>query len=100
MAAGHDAVHTLGLPEGDRSTGGAADADDQLLITGGGDSRDSHGLRSSPRLLLIVATGNLGNGELQAIFARHLGLLVAGLESAGSVQLGHENVEVREEPEL
>lgn len=103
-AAGHDAVHTLDLPEGNRSTDRAvaemADADDRVLITKDRDFRDSHRLRALPRRLLIVMTGNIGNDELLAIFARHLGLLVTALETAGMVELGHDSVEVFEEPEL
>jgi predicted nuclease of predicted toxin-antitoxin system len=104
VAAGHDAVHTLDLPEGKRSTdravAGMADADDRVLITKDGDFRDSHRLRASPRRLLIVTTGNIGNDQLLAIFAQHLGLLVTALESAGMVELGHDSVEIFEEPEL
>jgi predicted nuclease of predicted toxin-antitoxin system len=104
VAAGHDAVHTLDLPAGNRSTdrtvAEAADADERILITKDGDFRDSHRLRASPRRLLIVTTGNIGNEELLAIFARHLGLLVTALESAGMVELGQDSVEVFEEPEL
>ena len=104
VAAGHDAVHTLNLPEGNRSTdrtvAEAADADDRVLITKDGHFRDSHRLRASPRRQLIVTTGDVGNVELLAIFARHLDLLVTALESAGMVELGHDSVEVFEEPEL
>jgi predicted nuclease of predicted toxin-antitoxin system len=104
LAAGHDAVHTLDLPKGNRSTdrtvAEAADADDRVLVTKDGDFRDSHRLRASPRRLLIVTTGNIGNDELLAIFGRHLGLLVTALESAGMVELGHDSVEIFEEPEL
>lgn len=104
VAAGHDAVHTFDLPAGNRTTdrtvAEAADADDRVLITKDGDFRDSHRLRASPRRLLIVTTGNIGNDELLAIFGRHLGLLVTALESAGMVELGHDSVEVFEEPEL
>jgi predicted nuclease of predicted toxin-antitoxin system len=102
VTAGHDAVHTLNLAEGNRSTdrtvAEAADAEDRVLITKDGDFRDSHRLRASPRRLLIVTTGNIGNDELLEIFAVHLGLLVTALESAGMVELGHDSVEVFEEP--
>jgi predicted nuclease of predicted toxin-antitoxin system len=103
VAAGHDAVHTLDLPAGNRSTdrtvSEAADADDRVLVTKDGDFRDRHRLRRSPRRLLIVTTGNIGNDELLGIFARHLGLLVTALESAGMVELGHDSVEIFEEPQ-
>ena len=68
VAGGHDAVHTLDLPEGNRSTdrtvAEAADTDDRVLITKDGDFRHSHRLRASPRRLLIVTTGHIGNDEL------------------------------------
>jgi predicted nuclease of predicted toxin-antitoxin system len=104
VAAGHDALHTLDLSEGNRSTDRAvaetADADDRVLVTKDGDFRDSHRLRASPRRLLIVTTGNIGNDELLAIFARHLDLLATALESASMVELGHDSVEVFEEREF
>jgi predicted nuclease of predicted toxin-antitoxin system len=92
VTGGHDAVHTLDLPAGNRSTdravAEAADADDRILVTKDGDFRDSHRRRASPRRLLSVMTDNIGNDELLPIFGRHLGLLVTALESAGMVELG------------
>ena len=59
--AGHDAVHTLGLPHGNRSTdreiAERADADDRVLVTKDRDFRDGHLLARAPRRLLVVATG-------------------------------------------
>ena len=78
----------------------AADADDRVLVTKDGDFRDSHRLRASPRRLLIVTTGNIGNDELLGIFTRHLDVLVTALESAGMVELGYDSVEIFEQPEL
>lgn len=103
VAAGHDAMHTLDLPAGNRSTdrtvAEAADADDRVLITKDGDFRDSHRLRALPRRLLIVTTGNIGNDQLLGLFAVHLSLIVSALESASMVELGADSVEVFEEPQ-
>ena len=48
-AAGHDAVHTLHLSEGnrtkDRAVAEAADAEDRVLVTKDGDFRGGHRLR-------------------------------------------------------
>jgi uncharacterized protein with PIN domain len=48
-AAGHDAVHTSQLPEGNRTTDAAlasyADAEDRVVVTKDRDFRDSHLLR-------------------------------------------------------
>ena len=68
VAAGHDAVHTRDLPEGnrskDRAVAEAADADERVLVTKDGDFRDGHRLRGSPRRVLIVTTGNIHNDVL------------------------------------
>ena len=102
VVAGHDAVHTLELAEGNRSTdrtvAEAADAQDRVLVTKDGDFRDSHRLRGSPRRLLIVTTGNIGNDELLALFATHLDLLLSAFESASLVELAQDSVEIFEDP--
>jgi predicted nuclease of predicted toxin-antitoxin system len=101
-AAGHDAVHTVDLPEGnrskDRAVAEAADAENRVLVTKDGDFRDDHRLRGSPRRLLIVTTGNIHNDELLRLFATNLELVVSVLESARMVELGQDGVEVFEEP--
>jgi predicted nuclease of predicted toxin-antitoxin system len=102
VEAGHDAVHTVDLPEGnrskDRAVAEAADADDRVLVTKDGDFRGGHRLRGSPRRLLIVTTGNIGNDELLGLFSVHLDLLVSALESARMVELGEDSVEMFEDP--
>lgn len=101
-AAGHDALHTVDLPEGNRSrdrvVADAADAEDRVLVTKDGDFRDGHRLRGSPRRLLIVTTGNIHNEGLLRLFDANLDLVVSVLESARMVELGQDGVEVFEEP--
>jgi predicted nuclease of predicted toxin-antitoxin system len=66
--AGHDAVHTIGLPDGNRSTDSQiaqrADVDGRIVVTKDQDFRDGHLLARSPRQLLVVATGNITNHAL------------------------------------
>ena len=69
IEAGHDAVHTSALPK-DR------------------DFRDGHLLASTPRRLLVVATGNITNAALFALFQDNLDVVVAALEGADFVELG------------
>jgi predicted nuclease of predicted toxin-antitoxin system len=75
-AAGHDAIHASELPEGNRTTdtalAGLADAEDRVVVTKDRDFRDSHLLRRQPRRLLVVATGNIRNRDLLALFADNL----------------------------
>ena len=80
--AGHDAVHTIGLPDGNRST----DARSRSTRTPTAASW-SRRIRTSatatcsgeaPRKLLVVATGNITNDALLSLFELHLGAIVSG----------------------
>lgn len=89
--AGHDAVHTIGLPDGNRSTDNRiarlADAEGRVVVTKDRDFRDGHLLARSPRQLLVVATGNITNGALLSVFELHLDAIVAALAEADFVEL-------------
>lgn len=78
-ANGHDAVHTLDLPDGNRTSDGAlahlADAEDRILATKDADFVRSHLLAATPRRLWLVSTGNMPNAVLERIVADHLGHL-------------------------
>ena len=90
--AGHDAVHTSDLPDGNRSTDTGiaqfADSDGRVVVTKDRDFRDGHLLARSPRRLLVVATGNITNAALLALFRDNLNVVVAALEEADFVELG------------
>lgn len=94
--AGHDAIHTSELPDGNRTTDAqiaeAADADDRVVVTKDRDFRNSHLLRSSPRRLLIVATGNISNNDLTALFAEELEAIIGALDEATFVELGSDSL--------
>lgn len=65
---GHDAIHTSTLPEGNRSKDRAiaelADVEDRVVVSKDSDFRDGHLLRSSPKRLLVIATGNIANSAM------------------------------------
>lgn len=92
--AGHDAVHTSGLPHGNRATdrqiGDRADADGRVVVTKDRDFRDSHLLARTPRRLLVVATGNITNDDLLSLFERHLDAIVSGFEEADFAELAQD----------
>ncbi|MGH3921789.1 MAG: DUF5615 family PIN-like protein, partial [Pseudonocardiaceae bacterium] len=58
------------------------------VLTKDRDFRDSHLLASSPRRLLVVATGNITNNALLALFEAHLAAIVATLNEADFVEIG------------
>ena len=100
-AAGHDAVHTSELSDGNRTSDAEiariADDDDRVVVTKDRDFRNGHLLRSSPRRLLIVVTGNITNNELVELFDRHLDAIVAALQEVRFVELGHHHLVVHDD---
>jgi predicted nuclease of predicted toxin-antitoxin system len=91
-AAGHDVVHTSQLPDGNRTTDAAlaalADQQGLVMVTKDRDFRDSHLLHHSPQRLLVVATGNISNRDLLALFSNNLETVVEALSEATFVELG------------
>ena len=90
-AAGHPAIHTLDLADSNCTTDGelarCADAEDRVVVTKDADFVTSHTRDACPRRLLLLATGNITNRELLALFARQLPAVVAMLEQAAFVEL-------------
>lgn len=91
-SAGHDALHTSELPDGNRTTdtriAELADDDDRVVVTKDRDFRDGHLLTRSPRRLFVVATGNITNNALLSLFETHLVAIVAALDEADFVEIG------------
>ncbi len=72
---GYDALHTLDLPLGNRTTDSdviaRAICDDRMVVTKDSDFVQSFMLTGQPALLLI-ATGNIGNVELEGLLHRNM----------------------------
>lgn len=64
-----------------------ADGEDRIVVTKDRDFRDSHLLRSTPRRLLIVTTGNIENNDLLAPFDQHRDAIASALEEVRFVGL-------------
>jgi predicted nuclease of predicted toxin-antitoxin system len=92
--AGHDALHTIRPPDGNRSTDGQiaqhADTESRVVVTKDQDFRDGHLLGQSPRRLLVVATGNITNGALPSLFELHLDAIVSRLREPDFVELSQD----------
>jgi predicted nuclease of predicted toxin-antitoxin system len=69
-AAGCDALHTLDLPAGNRTTdeqiNDVPDREQRVVVTKDADFVDSHVLQGHPAKLLLVSTGNISNRDLEA----------------------------------
>lgn len=96
--AGHEAMHTLDLPEGNRTPDEVIEEvprrERAVLITK--DRGFMHGvvLGIGVHKLLLVSTGNISNDELLTLFARHLGELALTLEEHEFVELTRERLVV------
>jgi predicted nuclease of predicted toxin-antitoxin system len=89
--AGHDALHTSDLPDGNASTDAEivemADVQQRVVVTKDRDFREEHLLKGSPKKLLIVATGNISNVALLQLFEAHLAAATRALDEADFVEL-------------
>jgi predicted nuclease of predicted toxin-antitoxin system len=95
---GHDALHTLDLPNGNRTSdeeiADLAYREDRIVVTKDGDFVDAHLLTGQPPRLLLVATGNMGNAELLRLLERNLPAIVSALEGSAFVELSRDKLVV------
>ncbi len=95
-SAGHDARHTLDLPQANRTPdseiAAMADQEGRTVITKDSDFFIGHLLERCPRSLLIVVTGNIANKELIALFEKHLHEIVCLLDGSAVVELGRDRL--------
>lgn len=90
-AAGHDAIHTSGLPDGNAATDEAvrsvAIAEGRVLVTKDLDFFDGLVLRGAPPKLVLVRCGNMRKRELVAFLVGQLGAIVSGLQRGDLVEI-------------
>lgn len=81
---GHDAVHTLDLPTGNRTAdyeiASIADAQERVVVTKDDDFVESYVLTGKPRRLLLISLGNTSNAELERSLMANLETIVQAFE--------------------
>lgn len=94
--AGHDARHTLGLPQGNRSTDQFINelsiAEQRIVVTKDSDFVDSFWLQDQPWKLLLISTGNIRNDELLALIMNNLDKLEQAFTDARFIELTRESL--------
>ena len=99
-AAGCDAVHTLDLPDGNRTTDAQvndlADREQRAVISKDADFVDTHLLHGRPAKLLLISTGNITNRDLAALMVPLIPEIAREFESHSFLELGRSGVTVRE----
>jgi predicted nuclease of predicted toxin-antitoxin system len=91
IAAGHDVIHTLDLPNANRTTdaeiNAIAAAEQRIVVTKDQDFVDSLLLANEPERLLWVTTGNIRNDALIALFTANLATIEAAFAQGRYVEL-------------
>lgn len=98
-AAGCNAVHTLDLPDGNRTTdeqiNDLADREQGIVVTKDADFVDSHLLRGRPAKLLLVSTGNISNRDLGALVVPLIPDIVREFQTQAFLELGPSGIVIR-----
>ena len=89
--AGHDALHTLDLPEANRTSDTAilqiAASESHVVVSKDADFVNSFILDRKPKKLLLISTGNIANANLEAVLRPNITIIVAALEDNDFVEL-------------
>ncbi len=97
---GHDAVHTLDLPHGNRTPDEAlierADLEQRILVTKDDDFVQSRLVRGRPRLPWLIGTGNVANRRLESMIRAALPAVQQAFEASCFIELGPDRLTIRE----
>src|SRR5262249_23644861 len=98
-AAGCDAVHTLDLPDGNRTTDhqviALADGEQRAVVSKDADFVDSHVLHARPAKLLLISTGNISDRDLEALMLPLIPGIVREFQTHSFLELGRSGIVVR-----
>ena len=98
-AAGCDAIHTLDLPDANRTVdeqiNDKADREERVVVTKDADFVDSHVLRGRPAKLLLVSTGNISNRALETLIVPLIPDIIREFKSHSFLELGGGGIVIR-----
>jgi predicted nuclease of predicted toxin-antitoxin system len=99
VSAGCDAVHTLDLPDGNRTTDTqviqVADQEQRVVVTKDADFVNEHVLHGRPAKLLLISTGNISNRELELLVVPQIPDIVREFQANSFLELGRTGIIVR-----
>lgn len=89
--AGHDGVHTLDLPLGNRTPDSVVNEislrERRVVVTKDEDFVDSFLIYRRPYKLLLVSTGNIRNAELELLFHQNIEHIVESFDKYDFVEV-------------
>jgi predicted nuclease of predicted toxin-antitoxin system len=93
---GHDAIHTLELPQQNRTPDSSINetsvSESRALITKDSDFVNSFLMMRRPYKLLLVSTGNIHNRQLEQLFEQNLAEIAKGFETHDYIELSRDLV--------
>lgn len=96
--AGHDVVHSLDLPMGNRTSDNdliaLATREGRVLVTKDSDFVTRYWLHGVPPKLLLVSTGNIANDDLLRLFDENLSAMVAAFSRHHFVEINRSTLTV------
>ena len=94
--AGLEAIHTLDLPQGNRTPDSVINAlsinEQYVVVTKDSDFVESFFLARQPWKLLLISTGNIRNAELEVLFLANMASIVDGFDTFEFIELNQSNV--------
>lgn len=97
-AAGHDAIHTVDLPDQNASKDGALNAvsmaEQRVVVSKDTDFYYSHLLHGRPWKLVLVRTGNMSLTETRQMFEAHLPAIVTALQTNTLVEINRQQLSI------
>ncbi|MEO0984436.1 MAG: DUF5615 family PIN-like protein [Cyanobacteria bacterium J06639_14] len=94
--AGYDTLHTKELPIGNSTPDAVINEislnEQRIVVTKDDDFVQSFLLQQKPYKLLLVATGNIKNADLENLFRQHLSQLAEIFETSSYVELGYDAI--------
>ena len=97
---GHDVLHTQDLPEGNATSDSEVNRislqEKRVVVTKDADFVQSFILQKKPYKLLLIATGNIKNSELEILFEENVGKVEKLFESHSYLELGRDTVIVHQ----
>jgi predicted nuclease of predicted toxin-antitoxin system len=89
--AGHEAIHTLDLPLGNRTPdyiiSELSIREEYVVITKDADFVNSFHLHRRPHKLLLISTGNIRNSELEALFMSNLESIAGNFDQLSFIEI-------------
>lgn len=96
QGGGYDAIHTRDLPQENTTPDSYINKlsiqEQRIVITKSADFVQSFLLQQQPYKLLLVATGNIKNAELEILFQQNLEQLAKLFESHSYIELGRDAI--------